>query len=341
MNNVTNFVNAIAVAACLLLVSTCALGQASRQTVLLQPQRSTVLRPACTVNQLQLRFRTGGDDLRGGKNNLNVEADFADGNVQQWNNVNQGAGWGNNTSSGITISLKQPVAPSQITKIRLAHLASGSFAPPNANQAGLLASPSGPALAPIYLAQAGQSEDNWDMAQFQAFGVSNGGALIPIASFGAHRFTGSNPTLDVSANSEVGCPSRNQVTKISFTFQTADDDLRGGNDNLNVWIAFAGGKKQFEPNVNHSQNWPNGSARTVEVFLNQPVTIDELREVTLADTFGGGSGGDNWNMASMQADAYLADGSRHTIAKYGFHRFSADRNGSNSSLISIAAHAIN
>jgi len=56
--------------------------------------------------------------------------------------------------------------------------------------------------------------------------------------------------------------------------------------------------------------------------------------------FIGGSGGDNWNMSSMKADA-LVNGSYHTIAQSGFHRFSADWNGPTAKEITIPTHAIN
>jgi len=46
-----------------------------------------------------------------------------------------------------------------------------------------------------------QSEDNWDMMEFQAFGLAKT-TNVPIASFGFHRFTGSNPTLDIRLATE-------------------------------------------------------------------------------------------------------------------------------------------
>ena len=107
------------------------------------------------------------------------------------------------------------------------------------------------------------------------------------------------------------------------------------------YALFADGTSQAANNVNHSQNWPNGSTKGAEILLSRPVTIDQIRGLTLEDTFTGGSGGDNWNMASMQADAALADGSHYTIAKAGFHRFSADWSGPKAKQIRISAHPIN
>lgn len=310
---------------------------------LLSPQTRTLLSaPAgsCTINQLNLRITTGKDDLRGGKNNLDVEVHFANGDLQTAANVNKGANWPNDSVRTVAIPLNHPVTPDQIKQIRLVHSAQAGFNAPSAGQAAIDTTPMAAGVAPILLAEGVQSEDNWDMAEFQAFGMVKT-TNVPVASFGFHRFTGSNPSLDINAHPAAGCPSANQVTAILFTFVTSDDDLRGGNDNLNVGIQFVDGPSQSELNVNRSQNWPNGSTKNVEIQLNRSVDMSQIRAFTLADTFSGGSGGDNWNMASMQAVAILADGSHHTIAKSGFHRFSADPSGPKARLLSVPAQPIN
>jgi hypothetical protein len=305
----------------------------------LSPRRLTTMGPECTVNQLQLRFRTGNDDLRGGQNNLNVELHLADGSMQAVNNVNHGANWGNNSTNVVTVPLQQPVAPNLIKLIRLVHSAQAGYTPPSSGAIGPTATPAGPVLAPIYAAEGIKSEDNWDMAELQAFGLGKG-INVPIASFGYHRFTGSYPSLDINAQPGLGCPGSNYVRMISFTFQTGNDDLRGGKDNLNITIHFADGTSQSEPNVNHNERWPDGSTKGAELLLDRTVTIDQIKSITLADTFTGGSGGDNWNMSSMQADAWVG-AMYHTIAQYGFHRFSSDWNGAKAREITIPTHAIN
>jgi hypothetical protein len=292
------------------------------------------------VGLLNLRITTGNDDLRGGNDNLNVEVHFANGDIQTATNVNQGANWPNHSVNTVGINLTRQVAPNEIRQIRLVHSAQGGYTPPSTRQIAGAATPAGPLLAPIFAAGGAHTEDNWDMAELQAFALGKG-VNVPIASSGFHRFTGSNPSFDINAQPGAGCPTGNQVRSISFTFSTADDDLRGGNDNLNITILFTDGTSQAAPNVNHSQNWRNGSTKAADILLNRVVTVDQIRGFTLEDTFTGGSGGDNWNMASMQADAVLADGSSHTIAKSGFHRFSADWSGPKAKQISIATHSIN
>ena len=309
---------------------------------LLSPQPRTLLQgPAqpCTIGLLNLRITTGKDDLRGGKNNLDVEVHFANGDMQKAPNLNKGENWPNQSVKTVGVQLNHPVSPDQIRQIRLVHSSQAGFNPPSTGLVAVAATPLSAALAPALAAEGVQSEDNWDMAELQAFGLGKG-TNVPIASFGFHRFTGSNPTLDINAQAGSGCPSGNQVTAISFTFKTSDDDLRGGNDNLNITVLFADGTSQSEPNVNHSQSWPNGSTKGADIQLNHPVDISQIRGFSLEDTFTGGSGGDNWNMASMQADATLADGSYHTIARFGFHRFSSDWNGPKAKQITIPAHLI-
>jgi hypothetical protein len=305
----------------------------------LSPQHIATMSAGCTVDQLQLTFRTGNDDLRGGQNNLNVEVHLADGSMQVTNNVNHGANWANGSTNIVSVSLRQPVAPNLIKLIRLVHLAQSGYTPPSSGAIGPSATPAGPVLAPIYAAEGVKSEDNWDMAEFQAFGRGKG-INVPIASFGSHRFTGSYPSLDVNAPPGVACPTGNVVSKISFTFWTGNDDLRGGKDNLDITIHFTDGTTQSEPNVNHGDRWPDGSTKGAEVLLNRAVTIDQIQSITLSDTFTGGSGGDNWNMNSMEAAAWVGS-TYHTIANNGFHRFSSDWSGEKARQISVATHAIN
>jgi len=315
----------------------------ANRKVLLRPQSGTLLKPigGCTVGMLNLRITTGNDDLRGGKDNLTVEIHFANGDMQTTANVNKGANWPNQSVNTVGINLTHEVAPNEIKQIRLVHSAQAGYNAPSARQAALAASPvSSPMLGPISAAQGIQSEDNWDMAELQAFALGKG-INVPVASSGFHRFTGSNPSLDINAQPGVTCPTGNQVRSISFTFITADDDLRGGKDNLNISILFTDGSSQAATNVNHSQSWSNGSTKGAEILLNRSVTMDQIRGFTVEDTFTGGSGGDNWNMASLQADAVLTDGSYHTVAKSGFHRFSADWSGPKAKQITISAHPIN
>ena len=289
-------------------------GQASNPNgrLLINQQRPTMMGAGCAVNKLMLTIRTGNDDLRGGQNNLNVEIYFGDGNVQFAQNVNKGANWPNNSVNTITLPLNQPVQPNQIKQIRLIHLAQGGFSPHPTPAPGM---PVDPGLS---IASGIKTEDNWDMQDFEASAIGQS-VNVPVASFGFHRFTGSSPSLDINARPDVACPAADQVRQLEFLFHTGNDDLRGGNDNLNITI-FADGLTQGKPNVNQSQRWADGSTREVTVALDRPVTIQQIHKIVLETTFKGGSGGDNWNMDSVQVVA-VVNGVNHTIATQGFYRF--------------------
>ena len=219
---------AILTAICCILLVPKSYGQPPNGRVLISPRAPALLgRGACTVGLLNLRITTGNDDLRGGKNNLDVEVHFANGDIQTATNVNRGAAWPNRSVNLVAIQLNHPVAPTDIRQIRLVHSAQGGYVAPSAGQLATTTTPvAGPVHATIGMAQGAQTEDNWDMTEFQAFGLGNA-VNVPVASFGFHRFTGSNPSLDINAQPGVGCPTGKQVTKISFTFWTSDDDLRG------------------------------------------------------------------------------------------------------------------
>ena len=251
------------------------------QRSLTPPQSGTLLKPVgggCTVGMLNLRITTGNDDLRGGKDNLNVEIHFANGDMQTATNVNNGLTWPNQSVKTVSINLTHQVAPNEIKQIRLVHSAQAGYNLPSIGSGGSTLPVEGAIVSPVAAAQGIQTEDNWDMTEFQAFALGKG-VNVPVASSGFHRFTGSNPSFDINAQSGVACPTGNQVTKVSFTFTTADDDLRGGKDNLNISILFTDGTSQAATNVNHSQNWANGSTKGAEVLLNRPVAIDQIRGI--------------------------------------------------------------
>jgi hypothetical protein len=267
----------------------------------------------CQTNELKFTFYTGGDDLRGGNDNLNIEIHLADGSIQVANNVNQGNNWKNNSQNTVSVPLKQPVQPFQIKEIKLIHGSQGGVNPGVAVNAGGVPDPLLGTLKSI------QTEDNWDLNSSLAYAVLPQSAEVPIASTGVFRFTGTKPSFDMTMNPNPGCANPNAVSSLKLIFQTGDDDLRGGNDNLNVTIA-GNGFSQEQDNVNGSQQWQNNSTHTVVIPLNKQVTVDQLRGIQLYATFQGGSGGDNWNMQSLEVYANTASTSK-LIATQGFYRF--------------------
>ncbi|WP_256789283.1 hypothetical protein [Frankia sp. AvcI1] len=86
-------------------------------------------------------------------------------------------------------------------------------------------------------------------------------------------------------------------------FTTGGDDLRGGNDNVDVTVSTTfRGARTFRT-VNQGASWSNNSFHQVGLDLRAlfGVSLDpsEITGVTLGTTFGGGIGGDNWNLDSF------------------------------------------
>jgi hypothetical protein len=144
---------------------------------------------SCTATRLRLEFVTGGDDLRGGKDNLNIVVYFTTGEYQLAANVNKSQNWPNGSTNFVDIYLDHPVPPTEIRGLRLVHIADGGFNVGSIPELATLA-------APIALAQAFQSPDNWNMNKVVVAALGNGvGGRI--ANYGFHRFTGSKPDLVV------------------------------------------------------------------------------------------------------------------------------------------------
>ena len=174
---------------------------------------------SCTVNRLRLRIATGDDDLRGGQDNLNVIVFFTNAKPHVALNVNKSANWPNNSVNSVDIFLNPPVLPSEIQALRFVHLADGGI-----NMGDLLTALT-PA-APIKVPQAFQSPDNWNMVEVTVSALGNGvGARI--ATFGYHRFTGSDPVLTIPVQIPVDICSSGRPTGNSGSGSTSGSGSGG------------------------------------------------------------------------------------------------------------------
>jgi hypothetical protein len=93
------------------------------------------------------------------------------------------------------------------------------------------------------------------------------------------------------------------ATQLILSIGTGGDDLRGGNDNVNATIYFKSYPPVVVPNLNNGARWIDHYTEHVLIPLNPPVTPDQITGVLLTTTFGGGIGGDNWNIDSLQVRA--------------------------------------
>jgi hypothetical protein len=90
--------------------------------------------------------------------------------------------------------------------------------------------------------------------------------------------------------------SEEMVSDVLLKIRTGGDDLRGGNDNVNMTIRFKSGASFTKNNINNGARWIDNYTQNVPIRLDRAVRLSDIASVTLTTTFGGGWNGDNWNM---------------------------------------------
>jgi hypothetical protein len=216
------------------------------------------------ANELLLQFVTGGDDLRGGSDNLNVLLLLQSGDPLRFDKVNGGQRWPDHSSRPVFLPLRDSVRFEDIKGVRLETTFGG-----------------------------GLGGDNWNLERLTVSAKIGGVTRQLFDQQQApylFRFTGDQRVR------EFPFPTGNELTVL---FVTGDDDLRGGNDNVHLFLVLhAQAPLRFE-NVNGGNRWPDHSSQTVSLPLDAPVRFEDIEGVRLETTFGGGLGGDNWNLERL------------------------------------------
>lgn len=88
-------------------------------------------------------------------------------------------------------------------------------------------------------------------------------------------------------------------------FYTGDDDLRGGNDNVDLKVLLrAGAPLQFK-NVNGGKPFGGNSTNTIRLPLPPTLMFEDIVGVVLQTTSRGGIGVDNWNLNRLMVSARI------------------------------------
>jgi hypothetical protein len=244
--------------------------------------------------ELLLGFTTGGDDLRGGNDNVNFIVNLFDGTQQSYANVNLGARWIKDYLEYADVRLSSPINPAMIKNVVVSTTFSG-----------------------------GPGGDNWNMNGLMIRGYG-GGFSRDVKAAGFKRFTGDDKSLTIPVNASPPT-APGQINKLILTIATGDDDLRGGNDNLNVIVNYKNGKTQLVENVNNAKRWADRTNNAIGIDLNLVCYPNELGSITIQTVSGGGTGGDNWNMNSVQVRA-TGNGVDKITGNGGFKRFTGSDN---------------
>lgn len=220
------------------------------------------------INELLFEFRTGGDDLRGGNDNVNITFNFKTKPPQTVKNVNRSARWIGNYTETVPVKLNTPVPLSEFKSFTVATTFGG-----------------------------GIGGDNWNLDWIKVYTYSDLELLFK-AGTPLYRFTGSmkQMTYPVTYNPTGDGKVRELIVEVA----TGGDDLRGGNDNINLTILYKDGTKQVKNNLNKSTGLGGGSFVYYTVPLSKAVPVADLKNIYLQTTFGGGIGGDNWNLDGLR-----------------------------------------
>lgn len=225
------------------------------------------------LRELLVELRTGEDDLRGGSNdNVAIEVQVKGKPAKLYPNVNLSARWISNYSQTVSLPLVSPIRPEDLLGLTVRTKFTGGF-----------------------------DGDNWNV-DWMKVRVRGGGIdriVYERAGSPLVRFTGQ---VHAYAAKIVNAVEDGLARELVLVIRTGGDDLRGGNDNVDV-VATIDGATASVKNANKGTRWGDHSDRTVVLSISKPVKPEAIRSVKLVTGFGGGMGGDNWNVDRLQVTA--------------------------------------
>lgn len=253
------------------------------------------------ANKIEIDFKTGGDNLepKSFQKNLQVTIKIRNRPNIVLDDVNKNQAWPNNSVRRISAPLPGDIDVADMESITLLRTVVSTW-----NNVD------------------GGSGDNWNLDNITATAiVKKEGRFIrtlllnqsgaPLFRF-VYEVRGSakpNEGLTKTFNFTPGSltttvtppppPSTPALASITAIFGTGGDNLEGGNDNVNITIRYKS-KPQvtFIANLNNRANWANWSENTVNKIIPNSTTLDinDIKEVELRHTGGGGFAADNWHL---------------------------------------------
>jgi len=95
-------------------------------------------------------------------------------------------------------------------------------------------------------------------------------------------------------------PNDGKIRGLAVEFRTGNDDLRGGNDTVGILLEYHGTRVQAFSNVNSSKRWIGNSSEWVRLDLPKPMSVNEIKLLSIYASFSGGAKGDNWDIKNLQ-----------------------------------------
>ncbi len=301
-----------------------------------QPRQSStaVVVVPPSANRLEIDIKTGGDNLepKNPQENPEVVIKLRGKPSIVKTNINDGREWPNNSIKRVIVPLPSDLKADDIEGITI-----------NRRKIGI-----------DRVWQLGE-KDNWNMDKIQStLKIMENGVLKtyrapemysplgfsnPLFRFvyegGDNRAEGQIFTAGLYFGNHGGNapnPIRNTSAPTIFKIETltGGDDLRGGNDNLNVLIRL-----KIRPvrnialnNINNRQSWGNFTEHTVtRPITGQPFTFDDIEDIILRHTGGAfGQGIDNWYLDKLKITLTIGGETRILVDQVAapIHYFKGD-----------------
>ncbi len=257
---------------------------------------SVVVAPP-SANKIEIDFKTGGDNLepRGFQKNLQITIAIQNREPIVMTDVNKNQTWPNNSTRRVTVALPADINVADLRSISLLRTVVNSW---NNVDAGIA--------------------DNWNLDKITATAIiKTEGRMMrtlllnksgaPLFRFIYEKRNNTNPNEGIGTTYDFSLGYQNNpiattprgVTEINAIFGTGGDDLRGGNDNVDLAIKLrtTPARTVYLRNLNNKENWPNFSERTVrKPVVGAAFTFADIESIELRHTGGGGIFADNWQI---------------------------------------------
>lgn len=257
-------------------------------------------------NTITIDFKTGSDNLdhRDFQKNIDVKITIKNKPDLFLENVNKGQNWPNNSIRRFTAELPDNIVVQDLITITVTR----------GNAVGYTTTIDG------------AGADNWNLdkltvtANIDENGVSRRYVLADLKSnrpplfrfvYDQRTSCGSNCGYSYShtflhqynALSPSAATVNRMPAQLSFTIGTGGDNLEGGNNNnVDITIRMKNSPTIYVlRNINGKRKWNNftETSRTMEIAKSTNLDLNDIKEVEVRHTGGGGFGADNWDVDKM------------------------------------------
>jgi microsomal dipeptidase-like Zn-dependent dipeptidase len=243
------------------------------------------------VASLEVRVLTGGDDLQGGNENAFGQVDLK--NVQAIEvPLNNGAHWNSSEFHTVSIPLPSATLLQDVTGFGIRTTVSSWYV---------------------------------DQIIVTAVGLKDRMQVMFREGTPFRKFSGNYKAWKEPIDLSLPNP-QTLVKRVHFIFGTGGDDLRGDTDN--AWVEV----RRLDTvsrrlMVNARQGWQGYSTHDAWLDMPPATHLGDLASIKLETTFGGGNGGDNWNVDSIVIETDDGNGGLTTLFKADgrpWQRFTGD-----------------